>query len=152
MQRPHGGWKDIRWPAAVGGFVLAEVALIASAFGWVFLYSALVHPGESQEFYERYAQVASPWVSLVAGAPIFFVLCRWIGAQAPARAWPTALALFGLFVLVDLALVVAVAAGGGSSSPGLLGFVAASHLSKFAASHLGARSAERRITAPPDGP
>jgi hypothetical protein len=32
-------WKDVRWGAALGGMLLAEVLTIAAAFAWVFLYS-----------------------------------------------------------------------------------------------------------------
>jgi hypothetical protein len=134
-------WKDIRWGAALGGFVVAEIALFASAFGWVFLYSVFVHRGETPEFYQRYAEAASPWVSLVAGTPIFYFICRWIGSQAAARAWPTAMALFAVFFVVDLTLVLSM---GALSSPRLFGFVAASHVLKLLASHLGARSAARK--------
>lgn len=37
--------KLIRWPSAIVGAVIAEVALIASAFGWVAIYSYLINPG-----------------------------------------------------------------------------------------------------------
>jgi hypothetical protein len=50
--------KDIRWGAAFGGMLLAEVGQIAATFAWVALYSYLIHPGETPDFYRRYAQVA----------------------------------------------------------------------------------------------
>lgn len=137
-------WKDIRWGAALGGMVVAEVGQIAAAFAWVALYSYLVHPGETQAFYERHAQVAGPWVSLLAGTPIFYFVCRWIGSRVPSRAWPTAMALFGLFVLVDLALTLSV-----TLSPRIVGFMAASYLLKLVACHLGGRSAARNEVAVP---
>ena len=132
--------RDIRWGAALGGMLVAEVAQIAATFAWVALYSYLVHPGETPAFYQRYAQVAGPWVSLLAGTPIFFLVCRWIGSRVPSRAWPTAMALFGLFVLVDLALMLSAR----TPSPRILGFMAASYLLKLLACHLGGRSAARR--------
>src|SRR5688500_15164831 len=58
--------RDIRWGAAIGGMLVAEVAQIAAAFAWVALYSYLVHPGETPAFYQRYAEVAGPWVSVLA--------------------------------------------------------------------------------------
>jgi hypothetical protein len=76
-------WKDIRWGAALGGMLVAEVAQIAAAFVWVVLYSYLVHPGETPAFYQSYAQVSGPWVSLLAGTPIFYLTCRWIGSRVP---------------------------------------------------------------------
>ncbi|HYI10719.1 MAG TPA: hypothetical protein VEK57_16780 [Thermoanaerobaculia bacterium] len=131
--------RDIRWGAALGGMLVAEVGQIAATFAWVAFYSYLVHPGETPAFYQRYAQEAGPWVSLLAGTPIFYLVCRWIGLRVPSRAWPTAMALFGLFVLVDLALMLAA----GPLSPRILGFVAASYLLKLLACHLGGRSAAR---------
>jgi hypothetical protein len=115
--------------------LVAEVALIAAAFAWVAFYSYLVHPGETAAFYQRYAQVASPWVSLLAGTPIFYLVCRRVGSRDPSRAWPTAMAIFGLFVLVDLVLVFSA----GIPPARIVGFVAASHLLKLAACHLGGR-------------
>ena len=137
--------RDIRWGAVLGGMLVAEIAQIAAAFAWVALYSYLVHPGETPAFYQRYAQVAAPWVSLLAGTPIFYLVCRWIGSRAPSRAWPTAMALFGIFVLVDLALMLAA----GTPSPRILGFVAASYFLKLLACHLGGRSAARRVVPEP---
>jgi hypothetical protein len=131
--------KDIRWGAAIGGMLLAEIAQIAAAFAWVAIYSYLIHPGETQAFYQSYAQASGPWVSIVAGTPIFYLVCRWVCSRDPARAWATAMALFGIFAVIDGALVVAASA----PSPRLVGFVAASYLLKLLACHLAGRSAAR---------
>jgi len=125
--------------------LLAEVAQIAAAFAWVALYSYLIHPGETPAFYQRYAELAGPWVSVLAGTPIFYLVCRWIGAGIPARAWPTAMALFGFFVLLDLPLTLSA----GAPSPRLAGFMAASYLLKLLACHLADRSAARNEVAEP---
>ncbi len=137
--------RDIRWGAAFGGMLLAEVAQIAAAFAWVALYSYLVHPGETPAFYQRYAEVSGPWVSILAGTPIFYLVCRWIGSRDPARAWPTAMALFGLFALLDLTLMLSA----GAPSPRLVGFIAASYLLKLLACHLAGRRAARNEVAEP---
>lgn len=138
-------WKDIRWGAALGGMLVAEVAQIAAAIAWVALYSYAVHPGETPAFYQRYAEASGLWVSLIAGTPIFYLVCRWIGSRVPARAWPTAMALLGLFVLVDLGLVFSM----GTMSPRVFGFVAAGYPLKLLACHLGGRSAARKEIAEP---
>ena len=137
--------RDIRWGAALGGMLLAEIGQIAAAFAWVAFYSYVVHPGETADFYQRHAQVSGPWVSLVAGTPIFYLVCRWIGSRIPARAWPTAMALFGLFVVFDFALILAA----GTLSPRIVGFVSASYLLKLVACHVGGRSAARIEVAEP---
>ena len=51
--------------------------------------------------YQAHAQVSGPWVSILAGAPIFYAASRWI-----ARSRPTALALFAIFFVIDGALLV----------------------------------------------
>ena len=137
--------SNIRWGAAIGGMLLAEVGQIAAAFAWVAFYSYLIHPGETPAFYQRHAEGAGPWVSIVAGTPIFYLVCRWIGSRAPARAWPTAMALFGFFVVLDLALVFV----SGAPSPRIIGFLASSYLLKLLACHLAGRSAARSEVAEP---
>ena len=76
----------IKWGRASGGALIAEIAQIAAAFGWVALYSYVIHPGQSMATYQAHAQASGPWVSIVAGAPIFYAASRWI-----ARSPPTAL-------------------------------------------------------------
>lgn len=133
--------SDIRWGWALGGMVLAMVAQIAAAIAWVAFYSYVIHPGEAQAHYERYAQVASPWVSVIAGVPIFYLICRWVGSRVGAvAAWPTAMALFGFYVLLDLGLILSV----GGVTAQLAGIIALSYTLKFLASHLAGRSAARK--------
>lgn len=137
--------RDIRWGAALGGMLLAEVGQIAATFAWVAIYSYFVHPGETAAFYQHYAEVAGPWVSVLAGTPIFYLICRWIGSRNPARAWPTAMALFGFFLLLDGALMFSA----GALPPRLVGFMAASFLLKLVACHLAGRRAALNEVAEP---
>lgn len=91
----------ISWGRAGTGALIAEVAQIAAAFGWVAIYSYLINPGQPIAAYQAHAQASGPWVSITAGAPIFYAASRWI-----ARSRPTALALFGIFLVIDSALLV----------------------------------------------
>lgn len=120
---------QINWVRAVLGAVAAEAALIASAFGWVTIYSYLIHPGETVAFYQRYAEASGPWLSLIVGMPIFFLAGRWIGGRA------TGLAMFGLFLACDLAVLLAYKA-----SPPVMLIGASGYLTKLAATWLGAGS------------
>ena len=81
--------------------MIAEITQIAAAFGWVAIYSYLINPGQPLATYQAHAQASGPWVSILAGAPIFYAASRWI-----ARSRPTALALFAIFLGVDGALLV----------------------------------------------
>ena len=91
----------IDWGRASGGALIAEIAQIAAAFGWVAIYSHVIDPGQPMATYQAHAQASGPWVSILAGAPIFYATSRWI-----ARSRPTALALFAIFFVVDGALLV----------------------------------------------
>ena len=91
----------ISWGRACAGALIAEVTQIAAAFGWVAIYSYLINPGQPIATYQAHAQASGPWVSILAGAPIFYAASRWI-----ARTRRTALALFAIFFVIDGALLV----------------------------------------------
>ena len=85
----------VSWGRAFGGSLIAQAGQIAASIGWVAVYSYLINPGQSFATYQAHAQVSGPWVSIVAGAPIFYAASRWI-----ARSQATALALFGILLVV----------------------------------------------------
>jgi hypothetical protein len=91
----------INWGRACAGALVAEITQIAAAFGWMAIYSYVINPGRPMAAYEAHAQASGPWVSIVAGAPIFYAASRWI-----AKSRPTALALFAIFVAIDGAMLV----------------------------------------------
>jgi hypothetical protein len=128
--------NNIRWGAALGGALLAEVALIASSFVWVAIYSFLINPGQPFAVYEAHAQASGPWVSIVAGLPLFYAIGRWI-----ARNRPTALVLWGIMVFGDAA-ILALIAGTAQALP--LALIAASYSTKLLACILGSRHAAAR--------
>lgn len=121
----------ISWGRAFAGALTAEVTQIAAAFGWVAIYSYLINPGQPMATYEAHAQASGPWVSLIAGAPIFYAASRWI-----AKSRPTALALFGIFFVIDGALMVGMTE---SWTGAALALTALSYLTKFIACALGGR-------------
>lgn len=98
--------REIRWRLAVGGALATEVILVLAAFGWVALYSYLIHPGEPAEFYQRYAMGASPWVAVLAGVPLFYLAGRWVRAREQGGTGATALALFGCYLLLEAPFVL----------------------------------------------
>src|SRR5262245_63285042 len=91
----------IHWGRACAGALIAEITQIAAAFGWVAIYSYLINPGQPMATYEAHAQASGPWVSILAGMAIFYAASRWI-----AKSVPTAIALFGIFLTIDVALLV----------------------------------------------
>lgn len=124
---------NIRWAAAPIGALIAEAALIAASFAWVAVYSYVINPGQPLAVYQAHAQASGPWVSILAGLPLFYAVSRWI-----ARNRPTALTMWGIVVLVDAA-ILALAAG---TTPGLpFALIAASYGSKLLACIVGSQHA-----------
>ena len=121
----------INWGRAFGGALIAEIAQIAAAFGWVAIYSYLINPGQPLATYQAHAQASGAWVSIFAGAPIFYAASRWI-----AKSRPNALALFGIFFVIDGALLVAMVEDWTSVPLVLVGL---SFLTKLGACALGGR-------------
>jgi hypothetical protein len=121
----------INWGRASGGALIAEIAQIAAAFGWVAIYSYVIDPGQPMATYQAHALASGPWVSILAGAPIFYAASRWI-----ARSRPTALALFAIFLAIDGALLVGMVESW-STVPFVLSGL--SYLTKLCACALGGR-------------
>ena len=122
---------NIHWGRAGAGALVAEITQTVAAFGWVAIYSYLINPGQPIAAYEAHAQASGPWVSILAGAPIFYAASRWI-----ARTRPTALALFGIFFVIDGALLLGMTQSWTGAAFVLIGL---SYLTKFLACALGGR-------------
>jgi len=127
------------WPRVLAAIVIAQVTLIASAVGWVAIYSHLIEPGQPIAAYQRHAQASGPWVSLILGVPVFFALGRWLARHRPDAAWANAIALGVGYVVIDLTVLLAVA-------PGAIPWrvVAANYFVKFLATWLGATTSTER--------
>lgn len=128
--------QRIRWGAAVGGALLAEVAQVIAAVLWVAIYSYVLNPGQPMTIYEQHAQASGPWVSIIAGFPIFYFASRWIAGSLP-----TALALFGVFLALDVLLLLLM---GGWSAISILLLIGLSYATKLVACYLGGRRGLRQ--------
>jgi hypothetical protein len=123
----------INWGRATGGALIAQIAQIAAAFGWVAIYSYVIDPGQPIATYQAHAQASGPWVSILAGAPIFYAASRWIAGSLP-----TALALFAILLVIDGALLVIMMESWTGAAFVLIGL---SYLTKLCACALGGRHA-----------
>lgn len=131
--------RQISWRLALAGALGAEITLVIAAFGWVALYSHVIHPGEPFQFYQSYALRSSPWVSLLVGIPVFYLGCRWIRARVPTKALATAMGLFGIYLLLDAPLVLL------NDNPLMPSWLpSVGYAAKGMAGYLGARSDGRR--------
>lgn len=128
--------QSIRWGAAVGGALLAEIAQIIASVLWVAVYSYVLNPGQPISVYEQHAQTSGPWVSILAGFPIFYAASRWV-----ARSLPTGLALFGVFLVLDGTLLLLMDA---QIAKEILWLVVLSYATKLLACYLGGRHGRRQ--------
>ena len=64
---------------------------------------------------------------------------RWIGLRSPSHAWPTAMAVFGIYFAIDLLLMLSA----GASNLTFL-FLAINYPAKFLACYFGGRHAANR--------
>jgi hypothetical protein len=97
---------SIRWGLATVATLLAEITLIMLSIMCVAVYSYAIHTGETAEFYSAFAKVSGPWVSLIAGGPVFFLIARWIRRRAPASALGTAMALCAFYLAIEVAVLL----------------------------------------------
>lgn len=97
---------SIRWGLAVAAALLAQVALIALSIICVAVYSYAIHTGEAPEFYGEFARISGPWVSLIGGGPVFFLIARWIRRRAQSSAFETAMAMAGLYLAIEIAVLL----------------------------------------------
>jgi len=96
----------IRWGLAAVATILAELTLIALSIVCVAVYSYAIHTGETPEYYSAFAKVSGPWVSLLAGGPVFFLVARWIRRRARSAAPGTAMAMVGFYVAIEIAVLL----------------------------------------------
>ena len=131
---------SIRWGLAVVATVLAQITMIALSILCVAVYSYAIHTGETPEFYGEFAKVSGPWVSLIAGGPVFFLIARWIRRRAPSAALGTAMAMAGLYLAIEIAVLLL---WPGDSS-GTMPFMIGGFVLKVAGAWLGAGGIARR--------
>ncbi len=86
------------------GLLVTEIAMVACAFIWVFIYSTVIDTTGN----EAYAQDASPVVAVVVAFPIFFVMGR-VFCRLGARATMAALIAVGINLAIDFPLVLTMA-------------------------------------------
>jgi hypothetical protein len=124
--------KNIRWSLSATAAFGAMALLLIAAYAWVAFYSHVLEPGHTFDFYQQYAQTASPVVAIAAGTPLFYFAARRI---TRATNLATALAFWACAATADATATLI-------AGSGYLVCAAAIPL-KFAAVRLGASHAAR---------
>jgi hypothetical protein len=137
---------SIRWGIAIVATLLAQITLIALSIICVAVYSYTIHTGETQEFYDAFARASGPWVSLIAGGPVFFLIARWIRRRAAAAALGTAMAMCAFYLAIEVTIML-LWPGGSSATLAILPLVIGGLVLKVAGAWLGAGGATARAPA-----
>ncbi len=137
--------EHIPWGWVALTVVLLEIALVLSAFAWVAIYSYLINPGHDSPYYQKYAEFASPIVSVVVGIPYLFIACRWVGRKAGTRAIAASLWVWTILFIIDVLLILltVILVGGLDVYSGAM--VAISHVTKILAAYFGGKAALREV-------
>ncbi|MBC7894918.1 MAG: hypothetical protein H7066_05875 [Cytophagaceae bacterium] len=125
---------SIRWGLAIVAALLAQITMIVISVICVAVYSYTIHTGETQEFYNAFASASGPWISLIVGGPVFFLIARWIRRRAPSAALGTAMAHAGIYLAIE---VIVLLLWQGDTS-GALPFMIGGFLPKLVGAWLGA--------------
>jgi hypothetical protein len=117
MNGKHQAAADAGW--GIGGALLLHVIMIMLAVAWVAFYSYVLAPGHDRIFYEAYAGRSGPVVSVVAGAPVFFLFAWWLARRRGSgrAAWIAAI----LYLLMDLAIFAVMGVLAEMAGPAFLG-------------------------------
>lgn len=127
------------------GVALLVMALnVGCTIVYMVVYGHLINPGHDEQFYQAHVQVAAPYCSIIFGAPLMFLFCRWLGRRwEPGFAVKAALLVWLVYMTVDVLVLAGAAATSGASAQ-LVTLASISQLTKLAAAYYGGLSASRQ--------
>jgi len=129
-----------RWWLAIPFALGVMVVNVLISVLYVVVYSYGIDPGHDEAYYQAYAQVAAPYLSIVAGIPLMFFSARLIGGKFPkGNSIKAALLMWFVYFLLDLAII---AASGALTQIAVLFTI--SFITKLGAALLGGLTAKNR--------
>jgi len=93
----------------IGAAIVVLVVNVAVSFLWVGVYSYAINPRQTQQYYQEYAQVAAPYSSIIAGAPLMFLMCWWVAGWWNDLGLKAALLVWLVYTVIDVLLLAGVA-------------------------------------------
>ena len=121
----------------IGAAIVVLAVNVVISFLYVGFYSYAINPKQTQQYYQEYAQVAAPYSSIIAGAPLMFLMCWWVASW-----WENDLGIkAALLVWLVYAVIDVLVLAGVGMSQGLptrmIVLAALSILTKLAAAYFG---------------
>ena len=88
--------------------LVLHVVLIGLSFLEVFIYSALIEPGKDQAFYEAHAAQSAPYVAIIAGFVLTFLVARMLTKKRTQDKILIGIMLVVAYIVIDIFLLMAV--------------------------------------------
>jgi hypothetical protein len=124
----------------IGATIFILIVNVAMSFLYIAFYSYFINPGHDEQFYQEYAMSAAPYCSIIAGIPIFYFVCCWIGSKWESNfAVKAALLVWLVYVLIDLSILTAT-----GFTLTLAVIAAISCLTKLASAYLGGLAGSKK--------
>ena len=131
--------RRLAWIVGTALFIMFVNVVLSVLY--IAFYSYFINPGHDERFYQEYARAAAPYCSIVAGMPLFYFACRWLGGKWEADfAVKAALLVWLVYVLIDISVIGATA--GFTSQLAVL--AAISMATKFVSAYLGGLAAKKK--------
>jgi hypothetical protein len=96
----------IFWFKVIGWAILVHVILIMLSIAEVFVYSIVFNPGQDQKTYEAHAQVSAPYVSILLGIPVFYLITRLIFSKNGDKKSEILYGLPAIYIVLDIAMLI----------------------------------------------
>lgn len=90
----------------IGWALLVHLILILLTVAEVYFYSTMINPGQESSVYEDHAQVSGPYVGMIAGFFVVFLLCTILARYNPSQFRFIALGIPIAYILIDLLMVL----------------------------------------------
>ncbi|NER14628.1 hypothetical protein GWK08_14325 [Leptobacterium flavescens] len=100
-----GKSNKIPWLKITGWAILIHALLIVTSILEVFIFSTLIKPNRDEVFYEQHAKVTAPYIAIIAGFVLIFLVARSLTRKLEKNKVLTGLLLALTYILIDVVLL-----------------------------------------------
>jgi hypothetical protein len=98
--------KKINWLKVLGASVLIHIILILLSIIAVFIYSAIINPGQPKEIYEAFAPKIGPYVSAIGGFILVYAFVIRLNKNNDSNPLVIGLALPIIYIIIDMSIII----------------------------------------------
>ena len=131
--------KRLVW--IIGAAILILVVNVGLSVVYMVFYSYLIDPGHDEQFYQDHVKIAAPYCSIFFGIPLFYFVCRWIGAKWEKDfALKSAVGIWIVYALIDVTVLIS-----SGLTLSVAGLMSISLITKLISAYFGGLSAVKRF-------